>query len=681
MTAYPIDYITAEITGTDYKDDDSVAGDEITVTAYYYGADRSTLSSMPLTSDEYGVSLVSAEDGAVVGTVNVWTTIGTVKSTSVEVTVTPDPEDVVTGLASVAVKSASKLAPLAYTEDTLPEYTFDDTVVTGYVNDGTTANTLSGDPGITYTIVDENGLPLRSLDFTTKPTLKLLAEYDGVEYLSSNTITYGTATLSVVYEGEDYVKGETLPAIDPADFYVTLEINGKYEVLDDLPASAFVYYNSGKQYTGTTVPSAGGLAVNVTYMGLTSGDEITLVDKSAATVEDITFTMADTWSAPAKQYYLYNKVPTVSASDVKELQIAMSDGTTKKEAFNSSFYSVGLYLAEGEPVVAPVSGEYEALAAQDTILVGVTFSENGETYYSDPISLDADPAITTLKATANEDGATSMVGDTVEVVVVASNENGDVNKDFTAYTAVNADGEICEIDTTVGATDVVYTIYANDDVDVETTVTIYAGKGYFAPKGETVLLKRNATEMSEKVGAAIDLALVQKYFVVDTDSYDTYDGEGDETAPAITGVNVNDARKLVTGDNVIPVEITYVGSTGKTVVDTVNVTIVGTAYVDSTNPSFGLTYEGSPITELVAGKTYYLDQFNVAESSYKEMAKGDVVVEITGVARGDGNGEISGSSFVPNIYEGGYDFTVSYVNSSLADSTKVVHLDAKVAQN
>ena len=190
------------------------------------------------------------------------------------------------------------------------------------------------------------------------------------------------------------------------------------------------------------------------------------------------------------------------------------------------------------------------------------------------------------------------------------------------------------------------------DVDVETTVTIYAGKGYFAPKGETVLLKRNATEMSEKVGAAIDLALVQKYFVVDTDSYDTYDGEGDETAPAITGVNVNDARKLVTGDNVIPVEITYVGSTGKTVVDTVNVTIVGTAYVDSTNPSFGLTYEGSPITELVAGKTYYLDQFNVAESSYKEMAKGDVVVEITGVARGDGNGEISGSSFVPNIYEG-----------------------------
>ena len=262
VTAYPIDYITAEITGADYKDGDSVAGDEITVTAYYYGADRSTLSSMPLTSDEYGMSTVSAEDGAVVGTVNVWTTIGTVKSTSVEVTVTPDPEDVVTGLASVAVKSASKLAPLAYTEDTLPEYTFDDTVVTGYVNDGTTADTLSGDPGITYTIVDENGLPLRSLDFTTKPTLKLLAEYDGVEYLSSNAIAYGTATLAAKYEGDDLVKGEALPAIDPADFYVTLEINGKYEVLDDLPASAFAYYTNNAVYEGTTVPTEGRLAVH-----------------------------------------------------------------------------------------------------------------------------------------------------------------------------------------------------------------------------------------------------------------------------------------------------------------------------------------------------------------------------------------------------------------------------------
>ena len=551
------------------------------------------------------------------------------------------------------------------------------------VGDETEYNVASSD--VEFSLVDAQGLPLINYNFLNVSQVYVKASYEGFEAITQAVDVF-EVTVSVQLAGfeapEAIYAGGELPEITGVRYVWETE-NGAGIIPADEVKLVYAYTATaeptveGSTPVGDELVAGNYLMVYPVYKGVATEKGIYLgyVETPATTIESVEFSMAEGWKAPAKQYYKTDKLPSLTKTSVVDIVVTTSVGVEEYDSANdSTAFTVAYYTAEGKPLseAKATEGEYDVLANVDSILVGLTL---GETTYYESFDLSEPAAITTLKATANEDGATSMVGETVDVVVVASNGSGAVDKDFTAYSVLDSNGAPCEIDTTVGANDVTYTIYATDNVSVETTLTIYAGKGYYAPKNETVLLERNDTEMSEKVGTTITEALVKKYFVVDTDSYNTFDGEGEETAPAISGIDVNSKRTLVTGDNVIPVIITYVGSTGETVEDTVEVTIVGTAYV-SDNPTFSLTYEGEPISNLVDGTMYYIDRFDVDADSYNAVGVPELVIDE--IVKNQYGASYTGTFTADSDFD--YIFTVTYLDQNLDSQPKTVTLDT-VAQN
>ena len=544
---------------------------------------------------------------------------------------------------------------------------------------------------VEFTWVDAQGLPLIDYNFIDNnvSTLYVKASFDGCEAVTGAVDVF-PVTVSWQNAGfkapENIYAGDELPAVEGIRY--TWTANGKSGIIpaEDVElVYAYATSAEGKIDGSVKVDEKVGLLAGnnliayPVYKGQAAAEDgigiyLGYVEAKKVTVESVEFSMAEDWKAPAKQYY--DALPTLTAADaIEKYIVTKSDGTTEEFDGSNATFSAAYYLAEGEPLSdakATKDGDFDALANVDTILVGVTYGI--ETYYSDPIPLEK-AVFDTLSATANEDG-TDMVGDKVNVVVVASNDEGDVDKNFTDYSVLDASGAPCEIVLEAGAADVEYTIYANSDVDVSTTVTVYAGKGYIAPKGDTVLLKRNATEMSEKVGATINTTLVEKYFEIDTNSYDTIDGEGEETAPAIIGINLPAARTLVTGDNIIPVEIQYTGSTGKTVTDTVEVTIVGTAFVVG-DPDFTLLYENEPVEKLVDGRLYYIDRFSVDTDSY--TATGTPTISVGDTVKNQFGASFTSTFTADNDFD--YTFTVSYTDANLSAQTKSVILDTVVASN
>ena len=522
---------------------------------------------------------------------------------------------------------------------------------------------------VEFTWVDAAGLPLINYNFldNSVSTLYVKAEYEGFEAQTGAvdvfpvTVTFDNVSFKAP---EKIVAGGELPEVTGLRYKWTS--NGKSGIIAEEDVK-LVY-----AYTATADPVVEGsspvvdelaagnyLMAYPVYKGQASENGIYLgyVEAKEITVESVEFSMVEGWTAPAKQYY--STLPTVEGTDIEKYVVTLSDGTVQEFDGSNSAFSVAFYTAEGVALAdakKTADGDYDALADVDSILVGVTYGV--ETYYSEAIALTK-PALVGLTAKVVPDGV--AVGSSVQLSIIAWNNDGNVDKNYTAYGVLDADGAPAEIVLTSGKTAVDYKIYALDDFNVKGTVTIPAGIGYIEPVAGEIKLASTETEELAAVGTAINLDLVKKYFEVDTESFKAVVGSNTPDNPAITAVKLPAERTLVTGDNEVPVVISYVDITGKAVNQNATVTIVGTPYVTSLDAKPVLLYDGKEFKKFDQGTVYQINLFTISSESFK--AVGDIVignpkVTCTGVFVDEAAGTVTGDM------NSNYTFTFTYLNTA-----------------
>ena len=265
-----------------------------------------------------------------------------------------------------------------------------------------------------------------------------------------------------------------------------------------------------------------------------------------------------------------------------------------------------------------------------------------------------------------------MVGSEVDVVVKASNDWGVVDYDFQDY-FVELNGQPAELPPTFGEVESKeYNIYYTDDYSKTTTITIPAGVGYYAPKGDSIELKL-VMENAKVAEGANAIVTFNTLYQIDPESYKTIGTPaGDAKAPVVT-VNLTSTRTLAAGANEIPVTITYTGSTGNVVEEKSSVTITTTPFVTEMSDEPVLLYNGQPITTIEVGKTYDANLFTVSTESYKTsggdvvISKPDVVTEAPGFYNPE-TGVITGAVNTNYTLTFTYDLGVSYTATEVTFS-------------
>ncbi len=669
------------------------------VTASYYA--NGVAKTMPLSSNEYTVTFNAYDAGkpeeaaeAVGATLKVETAVGGSKDflAPIQVTVTDKPVTPVVVEEITAVSWNGNFMPFNYAE--LPEIAFEDVNVSAKVEDETDPVTLTEDPGIEFSFVDATThRPIRSLDLTqtaNQDDLAIRAEYDGV-VVFGNVTGYSDVEISVTYESDaKLVRGEAIPAINPADYIVTMVVDGNDPEELTLDASAFMYMSKSQEYKGTTVPEGTDpLGVRVNYNGIYSATyaftaEELVGPEEAEPVAITGIKLADAYytsAVPATQYY--NALPVFDQTQLVSITVSMSDGSTvvlpKSDAIAAYYYlDEDTALSTAEPTD---DGDYDALLNAADILIKVDATYMGEELsYFETIELDTDPVIAiltpedTYTTASGADITNPMIGNYVHVNVVAKDAAGNaIDKDFTDYTVLDSDGAYAEIPETVGKENLTYTLYVTDNPAVFTNVIIDAGRSFVSPAPEFVL-KPNDAEKLYAVGTKIDTALITSNFTIDTESYDVTQGVDYETVKdslvKVTAVKVNASKTLETGENVIPVVITYTDAEGKTdATAPVNVTIVGTPYVTTLEQEPVLLYDGKEFKKFEQGTVYEIAKFSISPDSF--TGKGDVVIADPAVwCSGTFVNEDAGT--VTGDMNSNYTFTFTYYNTANLTKTEKV---------
>lgn len=672
------------------------------VTASYYA--NGVAKTMPLSSNEYYVTFNAYDAGkapeeaaeAVGATLKVQTYVGGSEDfyAPIQVTVTDKPVTPVVVEEITAVSWNGNFMPFNYAE--LPEIAFEDVNVSAKVEDETDPVTLTEDPGIEFSFVDATThRPIRSLDLTqtaNQDDLAIRAEYDGV-VVFGNVTGYSDVEISVTYESDaKLVRGEAIPAINPADYIVTMVVDGNDPEELTLDASAFMYMSKSQEYKGTTVPEGTDpLGVRVNYNGIYSATYAftaeELVSETPA-IASVAFSVADTYDAPAKQYYnndKYEAAIAITSGSIEDFEVTMTKGEPGAEQaidkFTFALYAEeGVALSEAEPVTA--GGEYDVLADLDSVLVGAYLTADADKedkviYYSDPVAL-ATPEIETL--TAVQDPATAgMVGDPVKVAIVASNTNGDVDKDYKGY-SIDLDGKPFTGSfsaLTFGEEEVTYTVWMTSDptIVVKDGVKIPAGQGYYELSGKPVLvLKEDAPEF-----ILVDANLIDSFdalYKIADDAFNTVGtvGEGKQT-PAIKAYSVPSTREVVEGNNAITVTIEYYGKSGEVEKTTATVTIEGSSYV-ADGATFSFTYNGQPITALESGEPYNVANFKIVADA--EHTHGTPEITITGI-KDKWGGPVTGNFTADGNYAP-YVVSFEYVDKTL-ETVPGAALNLPIASN
>lgn len=693
---YEVAYITATTSKTEFAAGDADPAD-FTVTAYY-GNNQEVLSTA-----YYTVNVAAGK-----ATVTLVSSLG---SETVEVPVTvkqPTYTGDVTAITGFHNENTTfVLGALDYTETGLPAVediasqvsltvTTDNPAVTSlYANqiEGLELSYVKADGTAINTMFD-------SLDFTAKASsaaensgIKLVASYNGVE--KEYEIQVAPTSVTVVYKGTPIVAGTPTAdyEFDMDKLRVTLKVG---DVVTDVTSEieeidlSFVDGNTPANPLATAAGAGDKNFITVDYYGCKTVTKGELVSTNApATIESVTFAVADTYKAPAKQYY--NAVPAIAASDIEDFEVTMSDGSESK--LTAADFTWALYTAADEETkIALEDGELN-LSSETALYVGATYGD--KTYFSGASASEVSVTLGTAVATKLEAKveASDMVDGQVDVTINTLNDNGYVEKGVTTGLAyLDSDGATMTTAPTFGEAGTVkvtaaaqtYTVYLTADVTKTATISIPAGKGYVAPKTAIDVAQKAEGTVQAGVGTAITADLIKSLYVVDEDTYEIKEGTNTVAAPEITGVKVPAGQTIKEGTNTIDVVISYVGSDGKTATATADVSITGVAYVNNANPAFKLTYtDGDNTTALTSfthNGSYVTANIGVDPASVAEYVKGDVDYTIS-VTRGDNN-EDKGASFTANQYEGGfYNVVINFIGPDLKEATSTVRVNVTAAQN
>ncbi len=647
ISAYPVNRIEAVVAdGVVPELNETLASTELRVTAYYTNAAGDEISQPVATADITNVTKVTPDADADMTAATVpasfdVTALGI--TCTVEVTVATIPAEPVTEIDSAEFVSGVDFASLDYTETGLPDLEASMVVVN--------SDKVSG----SYV----EGLELEFVNSTTKlPLNEELGEYNFKEFKDiavavtlNDTTLYlpvipATTTVSVQVKSsfEALVIGSDVPAIDPSDFVVTLNVNGKYSILD-LDAEAFNWYTNNAVYEGTTVQSR--MAVQVNYMGVVSNvAEVKTVEPEAETVvTGIAFTLKEGTVGPAKQ--IYTTAPVFDESSIDTVTI-----TTKK----------GKEAPVTTKVAAPYDGftfEYSTSKEPVTPLKdGIQITESTEIFvvatYEDQIYAVSVP---TTKAVATditlsaeyESAVTSKITWTVATV----NENGIVAILEDGYT-VWSDGETTDVKLPENVTDkeqgpfvVTYGEFQSEPV------TIAAGDGYVTPKEGG--FKVSLTAVKPMIGNPVSGNAAD--YSVDEDSWD----------PTATGVTpepeVYSIRKAVSDQKYeatskVYARVSYVDSTGETKIsDEIEVVITGTAWTEEDS----VVLVGVDYPEVEEGYTYSDTTYTYGKFAAVGASHGtDTMLSVVGWYEGTWDNDET-SLNKSDVTAWGWDRTVNFV--------------------
>ena len=503
--------------------------------------------------------------------------------------------------------------------------------------------------------------------------IAIKASYDGVELEGQYTVPVYATTLTFKYAGPKVPAGTPIKDItlDVSDFRAFLEYNKIKEQI--AITSDMITVSSTEENVTTAV--ANKLQATLNYMGLDDTKSIPVGD-ALVTIQSVAFSVSAEYAEPAAQYYNADgfKTLTIDADDIENFVVTMSD-PDEKSTLTAADFTWGFYTKQDSPIVL-TDGELD-LHETSKLLVGATYQ--GETYFSGEIgsevsvTLSEDAEITGIEAIVTPG---EMVGSEAKVVIIASNANGAVDKNYTDVAYLDSNGAPTTLDTTVGADDVTYTVYATDNAALVDTVTITAGKGYVDPQSGSDPNKVVALEKKEgvgetinvKVGTPVNLALINEYYQIDADSYKIVEGNNTVAAPVITELkNVPSDRTIADGaNNTFTVVISYVGSDGKTTTDEATVSFTGVSYTVPANGGFKLVNKttGEEVS-FVVGKTYNATDYELASTSYTEYGD-DTNLAFGGFAHSSDQKVVQQ---VTVVSDGVYKFVVNYTNDKMEKVT------------
>lgn len=523
--------------------------------------------------------------------------------------------------------------------------------------------------GVELAFVDtQMGLPLASNDLTSVSSVNLVVSLPGVAEQKTLEVET-TATFLVVTPVADFALSEgPLGTASASDYKVILGAGGSYyEDITGNDGISVIYVASDSSTDEldpeTVITTASTVYAYANYMGATgrTDDKLTITETPDPTVESIEVTLVEGFEGPVAQYYdsLSTLTTDFDGSDaIESVTYVMSDGSEREFAWAGAGATAEYYL-NGAPLSelkATEDGDYDLNV--DSLDIHVVYGK---------VSVDVPVATTGAEATRLEviatvvkaAEATTVVGMDVEYAVVLKNDTGAIDKDYTDI-GVLSNGYSAELPATVTAADQTVTVYNRANVSMTYDVTVAAGASYISA-GDLAFVQQNEDALFA-VGTEIDSSWVNANFELDAETYDVISGNGADAEITVGAPVVPSGKVLETGENVIPVTVTYLGAEGTTVTATVNLTVTGTAYI--TSPTFSLMYNNEPITGLVVGRSYNRSGFSVNPSSYTAVGN-NPETSITSITFN--GGEVESSFTVENAYQT-FVFGIQYMSGSSSGS-------------
>ncbi len=688
--AAKIDTITVVPATTSYVVDNwsdlDIPSTDVAVTATFTGRDGE-VATVVLKPSEYKVEVVdpstlntpSALNPSVNAVAQVTTKVGGKVEATYAIEGTFEAADIDFAFNSISdIKVADDVDLIAFEDATV---NFSDFTIT--VSDGTNTETLTADPGLELTYVDETGRAIESLLNVTSVYVKASAE--GCATKTFGPFSVNPVHLNVVSNSTaKFYKGETLPVLEAGDFdvtysYGTTTVKTKYVDSADVEFAYSTEQNTVKAPADGVVPETGNLYIIAEYKGLTHSIYVTPTDRTytevyapaeqSATVDQVV--LSEDYAAPKAQNYTdYETALALDVNDIKSISYmytaAEKDAKPEVKEESSLTDKIAVKYTTDTNGTALVAGP-DALVGLDTIYIEVTYKpvEETEIVYYEPVKLQtayADWLDVDVQYSDVDENEQPMFGADVELTVNAVNADGivaelsegeyNVLKDGKPSTieSVTAEAQTFTINAIVDGADGPKKIVSGTDAATPADVTIAAGYVYYSVSALSVDFKDEAPVcLVDKTWK--DVALDTADFVVSG-----YTPNGTET-PLTVSEFIYVTDNVSEGANEVYAKVNYTNAEGEKVSELVEFTLEGTAWIEKGTSTPVVTINETSITSLPAGT------YNLTNAVVTNLTKhGDISWSLSAVAN-NGSASVNGNEFTINEY-GGVTVTLSWFDGS-----------------
>ena len=514
---------------------------------------------------------------------------------------------------TVSSSTSFAIAPFAYSEDEMPEITFEAAKVKGFYGDSTEGSpvAVTEDPGLEFSgLLDaRTKLPIGTTDLTKVNAEDLTF---AITYADNQPVygkvEYIPVTVEVTYEGEGVYVGEALPAAD--QFKVLVSIGGVFEEITPVDECITYYvWDSEKsgyaEYTGKTLPE-GGVAVLYTYKGVPSEELAFVADEDAPEIVITEVKLADGFDKVAKQFYTTDINETLTNAAIEEIK-ATKDG----EPFTISPADVEVYYIDAEG--NKINGKN--LLSLESLSIAVQYGEGPSAVYGFvPVTL-VDPVIEGIRLVPKYEYDQPMFGSDIVWTIWAYNKLGDI-------------GTIQETDATVWINGETYSgivlpktvaVEAVEDINVvfngmeSNHESVPAGLGYITATGDWTA-EIDASVYAPLIGDPVSND-PDMYKI--TNAYTTTEGAA-PAKPYIEKIVLGTSGQKVQDTSTVTAIIKYVGEDGEEKEAKATVTLHGIHYTEG--DSIKLVYTEEGFEEVAAGKLYYGVDYDASKFSFDAEA-------------------------------------------------------------